>query len=101
MKKLAEESGVDEKKISSEFKSVRELLHAIILQGIDEVTKLFIRMVDARGKADIKLIRMVRELLRQYEMHAPLFRLTSINFLTLSEMDLEIRNTLTKEELDR
>lgn len=101
MKKLAEHSGVDEKKITSEFKSPRDILHTILVQGINEVTKLFIRMVDARGKADIKLLRMVRELLRLYEMHAPLFRLTSINFLTLDEIDLELRDIMSKEELDK
>ena len=34
-------------------------------------------------------------------MHAPLFRLTSINFLTLDDVDLGIQRSLSKPDLER
>ena len=79
VKEIAARCDFKEKALLDDFKSAEDVLREIILQGIDETTNLFIRMVDARGKADIKLIRLVRELLRLYETHAPLFRLVSIN----------------------
>ncbi len=101
LKDIAEESGISEKDINEEYKTVEDLLESIIVQGIEESTKLFIRMVDARGKADIKLIRLVRELLKQYEKHAPLFRLISLNFITLDDVNLGIQRTLSNEDINR
>ncbi len=101
LKDIADASNVNVKKITSDYEDSQTLLHSILVEGIEDTTKLFIRMVDARGKADIKLIRLVRELLRRYQRHSPLFRLTSINFQTLSEIDLEMHNVMTFEDLER
>lgn len=101
LNEIAAESGVELRELREEFKSPEELLCAVLTRGIEEATKLFIRMIDARGKADIKLSRLVRELMRQYEEFAPLFRLVSINFLSLDEIDLGIHGTLTKEQIDK
>ena len=101
MKDVAAVSGVDTKRLVDEYKTPQELLKNIITQGIDESTNLFIRMVDARGKADIKLIRLVRDLLNQYEKHAPLFRLVSFNFITVDQIGLGIKHSLSTKEIER
>lgn len=101
MKAIAEASGISQTEITEEFKNPREILRTIVSQAIEEATKLFIRIVDARGKADMKISRIVRELLRQYELCRPLGRLVSINFMTLDEQDIEIQRIMTKDQIDR
>jgi AcrR family transcriptional regulator len=101
LKDIADESKINLKTISKEYETPQHILREIILQGVDVTTNMFKRMVDARGKSNIKLLRLVRELLKLYETHAPLFRLVSINFVTLEQIDLGIKKVLTDKELDR
>ena len=98
---VARESGIPVRKIKATYPDINALITTLMSGGIDAVTALLEKSITARSKADVKLSRFVKALLTDYEVHAPLFKLVSINFETLDNEDRLLRNLLTKEQIDR
>ena len=98
---VARESGLSEKGVKSIYKDVNSIIMDLMTKGIDDVTAILEKSVQARGKADVKISRFVKTLLADYEIHAPLSKLVSINFESLDEECLLLRNLLTPEQIDR
>jgi len=101
LKRVANKSGVNEKKLKEEYKDINCLMREMMSRGIDHVTELLEKSLNARGKADVKISRFVKSLLEDYESHAPLFKLVSINFETLNKDSLLMRDLLTQDQIDR
>ena len=98
---IATESGVSEEKIKKTYTDKNAIISELMSHGIDKVTALLEKSINARGKADVKLSRFVKSLLTDYEKHAPLFKLVSINFGTLDSEDLALRKLLTRDQIRR
>lgn len=98
---VARESGLSEKGVKAIYKDVNSIITDLMTKGIDDVTAILEKSVQARGKADVKISRFVKTLLADYEIHAPLSKLVSINFESLDEECLLLRNLLTQEQIDR
>ena len=98
---IATAAHVDPRAVKKQYAKSTEILREILSEGIDITSRYFQKIVNERGKADVRLTRLVKELLRRYEEHYPLFKLASINFESLNEEDLQLRSVLTKEQIDR
>ena len=98
---IANGANVDLKAVKKQYGNSTEILREILSEGIEETSRYFQKIVSERGKADLKLTRLVSELLRRYEEHYPLYKLVSISFESLNDEDLHLRGILTKEQIDR
>jgi len=98
---IAKEAGLTEKEIKTYYKDVYSLVSDLMTKGIDDVTAILEKSIHSRGKADVKLSRFVKTLLSDYEIHAPLSKLVSMNFEYLDEECYMLRNLLTQEQIDR
>jgi AcrR family transcriptional regulator len=99
--KVARKSGIPESKIKEDYKDKNNLIQTMMTAGIDHVTNLLEKSINARGKPDVKLYRFIKSLLDDYENHDPLFRLVSINFDSLNSESLYLRNLVTQDQIDR
>ncbi len=98
---VAKEAKLDVKKVKSLYPSVDALLDDIIDQDVTESTELFTKIVNDRGKADIKLTRLVRELLTRYQQSYPLFQIISMSVDNTAADDQVLKGRLKQEHLDR
>ena len=101
LKAVAQSSGVKIEKIKEDYPTKKKLIKDLMSNGIDHVTHLLEKSIRSKGKTDVKISRFVKNLLRDYEIHAPLFKLVSMNFETLDEEHLKLRNLLTQEQISR
>ncbi|MBX7245722.1 MAG: TetR/AcrR family transcriptional regulator [Candidatus Sumerlaeaceae bacterium] len=101
LEEIAKEAKVDTKTAKSIFANTSAIISDIISRDVDETSELFTRIINDRGKADIKLTRLVRELLLRYQQSYPLFNLASYGLETSGE-DLDaLKGALKQEHLDR
>lgn len=98
---IAKEAKMDQKQVKSHFASVDAVLDHIIGSDIEETSELFTRIINDRGKADIKLTRLVRELLTRYQKSYPLYEVMSIGLDNGAEDGEHIKGKLRKEHIDR
>lgn len=98
---IAEEAGIDPDKIRKEYKTAKNLISEVMSIGIDDVTAILKKSLVSRSKADVKLSRFIKRLLTDYEVHAPLFKLVSMNFETLDDECLALRKMVTQDQIDR
>lgn len=98
---ISEKAGISEEKIKENYNSKDDIIIELMSRGIDDVSQILQKSIHSRGKADVKLSRFVKTLLRDYEIHAPLFRLVSMNFQNLDDECLELRKLLTQDQIDR
>ncbi len=101
MSDVARESQIPEPRLKKEYHDKDTLIKALMSKGIDDVTSILEKSIGSRGKADVKISRFVKSLLSDYEIHAPLFKLVSINHETLDKECLLLRNLLGQEQIDR
>ncbi|MCX7018797.1 MAG: TetR family transcriptional regulator [bacterium] len=92
---------IDMNIIKSEFPKIDDVIEEIIGHDIDESSELFTRIMNERGKADIKLTRLVRDLLTRYQKSYPLFLAMSIGLENLGVDDEFIKNKVRKEHIER
>jgi len=98
---VADTSGIALEKIKKDYKDKGELIVDVLSEGIAHVTHTLEKSISARGKADIKLSRFVKNLLTDYETHSPMLKLVSITFQTLNEEGLLIRKLVNQDQIDR
>ncbi|MBN1903441.1 hypothetical protein JW926_19140, partial [Candidatus Sumerlaeota bacterium] len=98
---ISKKSGIPENKLKETYKDKNRLIQSLLSAGIDHVTELLEKSINARGKPDIKLSRFIKSLLDDYENYDPLFRLVSINFESLNSESLYLRNLVTQDQIDR
>lgn len=98
---VAETAGVDISVVKSYCPTKEKLLNEILSEGIGAITAFLHKIVNDRGKADAKVGKIVREVLRQYEAYYPMFKLISINMESLNQEDLEIKGVLEHEKIEK
>lgn len=98
---IAKEAKLDAKKVKGLYPSVEALLDDIIDRDVSESTELFTKIINDRGKADIKLTRLVRELLTRYQQSYPLFQIISMSVDNTAADDQVLKGRLKQEHLDR
>lgn len=98
---VAEEAGVTISKIKAIFPTPTDILRGLLTMGIDETTASISNILARRGKPDLKINHLVRELLKRYDQHYPLDKLVSISFETLGEESLVLRGVLSAEQVER
>jgi len=98
---IAKEAKLDGKKVKAMYGSVEVLLDDIIDRDVNESTELFTKIINDRGKADIKLTRLVRELLTRYQQSYPLFQIISMSVDNTAADDQVLKGRLKQEHLDR
>lgn len=101
IEEIAAESGLDLKKVKSHYNSVEDILDEILERDIAHSSELFTKVINDRGKADIKLTRLVRELLTRYQKSYPLFQVISMSIDNSAADDQVLRGCLKQEHLDR
>lgn len=74
---VSEKSGLDIKKIEAQFPTVNKIIEELVSRDIEFTSDLFIKTMNDRGKADIKLSRLVKELLNHYENSFPILKLVT------------------------
>lgn len=98
---IATESGVDVKKVKATYPNVESILDEILDSDITDSSELFTKVINDRGKADIKLTRLVRELLTRYQKSYPLFQVISMSLDHTAADDQVLRGRMKQEHLDR
>jgi AcrR family transcriptional regulator len=98
---IAKGAKLDSKKLKSHYSSVEAILDEIISRDVNESSELFTKIINDRGKADIKLTRLVRELLTKYQQSYPLFQVISMGIDNTAADDQVLRGRLKQEHLDR
>lgn len=101
LKDIADEAGLEEKKVVAIYPSVEEVIDEILARDIEESSELFTKVINDRGKADIKLTRLVRELLTRYQKSYPLFQVIGMSVDNNAADDLVLRGRLKQEHLDK
>jgi AcrR family transcriptional regulator len=98
---IAKEAKIDPKKLKSIYPSLESILDELIDRDVTESTDLFTKVINDRGKADIKLTRLVRELLTRYQKSYPLFQIINHSVDSTAADDLVLLGRLKQEHLDR
>ena len=101
LEEVAKEAKLDSKKIKTHYNSVESILDDLISRDVNESSELFTKIINDRGKADIKLTRLVRELLTKYQKSYPLFQVISMGVDNNAADDQVLRGRLKQEHLDR
>lgn len=101
LEEVAKQLKSDVRQVKAAFASKEALLGDLISKDMEESTELFIRIINDRGKADIKLTRLVRELLTRYQKSFALFNVMSVGADMLPGEESPIRGYLRKEHIDR
>lgn len=101
VEEIAKEAKLDAKKVKAAFPSVEAIVRGILDRDIAETTDLFTRVMNDRGKADVKLARLVRELLMRYQQSYVVSCVISEG-VEQSDSDIRfIKSCLTNEQIDR
>lgn len=98
---IAAEASIDVKKIKATYPTVESILDDILDRDITDSSELFTKVMNDRGKADIKLTRLVRELLTRYQKSYPLFQVISMSLDHTAADDQVLRGCMKQEHLDR
>jgi len=98
---IAKHMKTDIKTVKSIFPKIDDVIDEIIGHDIEESSEIFTRIMNERGKADIKLTRLVRDLLTRYQKSFPLFLAMSIGAENLGVEDEFIKNKVRKEHIER
>lgn len=98
---IAAGAGMDTKKLQSHYVDIEQILDEILERDIADSSDLFTKIINDRGKADIKLTRLVRELLTRYQKSYPLFQVISMSIDNTAADDQVLRGCLKQEHLDR
>jgi AcrR family transcriptional regulator len=99
MEEVAGTAKVSPEKIRSQFNSVADIVRYLLAKGIDESSRLFLKIVEERGKPDVKIERLVRRLLSKYETYFPLYRVLS--FDAPGNTNAQLSGLLTLEQIER
>lgn len=98
---IATEAGLDAKKVKALYPTVDAMIDEILTRDISESSELFTKVINDRGKADIKLTRLVRELLTRYQKSYPLFQVIGMSVDNNAADDQVLRGQMKQEHLDR
>jgi AcrR family transcriptional regulator len=98
---IAKEAKIDLKHVKNVYGSADAVLQEIISKDVEESSDLFTKIINDRGKADIKLTRLVRELLTRYQKSYPLFQLAAISLESLGPDEEFLRSKVSKQHVDR
>ena len=98
---VAKEAKTDLKSVKGTYPTMDSLLAELINRDIEESSQLFTKVINDRGKADIKLTRLVRELLTRYHKSYPLFLIVSVGVESVGNDEEFLRNKLGKDQVDR
>ncbi len=101
LKDIAVEAGLEEKSVVAIYPSVEDVIDEILARDIEESSELFTKVINDRGKADIKLTRLVRELLTRYQKSYPLFQVIGMSVDNNAADDQVLRGRLKQEHLDK
>ena len=98
---IAKEAKIDLKQVKAAYGSVDAIFDEVVARDIEETSELFTKIMNDLGKADIKLTRLVRELVQRYEKSKSLFQAISIGLDTGGEDEGVIRKALTTDHITR
>lgn len=98
---IATQASLDVKKVKAHFSDTETILDTILDRDVESSTELFTKIVNDRGKADIKLTRLVRELLTRYQKSYPLFQVISMSLDNNAADDQVLLGRMKQEHLDR
>lgn len=98
---IAKEAKVDTKIAKGLFPKVENLVQELITKDIEETSELFTRIINDRGKADIKLTRLVRELLQRYEKSYPLVNVVAVGLESVGTDEEHLKGLLKPEHIEK
>ncbi len=98
---VAAEAGLDVKKVKAQYAEIGDIIDDILDRDIADSSELFTKIINDRGKADIKLTRLVRELLTRYQKSYPLFQVISMSLDNTAADDQVLLGRMKQEHLDR
>lgn len=97
---IAKAAKIDPKKVKTVYPTADAILDELITRDVNESSELFTKVINDRGKADIKLTRLIRELLTRYQKSYPLFQIVSLGLDGAGDEDY-LKTKLRKEHIDR
>ncbi|AXA37436.1 MAG: TetR/AcrR family transcriptional regulator [Candidatus Hydrogenedentota bacterium] len=101
IEEIAAEAKLDAKKVKAVFPNVEAVIQEVLDRDVEETSELFTRTINDRGKADVKLTRLVRELLTRYQHSYVLSCVVSEGVETGDENEPFVKAQLTKRHVDR
>lgn len=101
LEEIAKDAKVDAKSAKAVFPKIEDLIDHVLATDVEETTELFTRTMNDRGKADIKLTRLVRELLTRYQKSVPITVMVSLGLEDISADDSYLKNRVKPEFFER
>jgi AcrR family transcriptional regulator len=99
IEELGRAAKVSVQKIRAEFNTAAEIVSRILAKGIEESSRLFLKIVEEKGKPNVKIERLVRRLLSKYEAYFPLHRV--LGFDAPGSTSVLLGKLLTPEQIER
>lgn len=101
LEEIARETKIELKKLKAAYPDTQSILDEIVERELEETSELFTKVVNDRGKADIKLTRLVRDLLTRYQKGFSLFHLVSNCMEHAPADDTLLKCPVKQDHLDR
>ncbi len=98
---ISESAEISVKEVKELYPSKERIFNEIMSEGIDVITQFLHKIINERGKADAKITKIIREILKKYEEYYPLFKLISINMESVNQEEMAIKGVLEQEKIEK
>ncbi len=97
---IAKECKIDKGKLEKHFKKPMDILEKIIGNGVQELTDIFTKIINERGKSETKLSKLVTAILKHYETDFEFFKILN-TYLYEAEDGEWLENDLMADHLNQ
>ena len=101
LEEIAKQSRLDIKKAKVHFADSDAVLDELLRRELDDTSELFTKVVNDRGKADIKLTRLVRELMTRYQSGYHLYHVVTHGMEHAPQDDPILKTDVSQEHVDK
>jgi AcrR family transcriptional regulator len=100
LEEIIKEAKLDLKKAKALFSSADEILDQIIQREIRESIDIFTKAINDKGKADVKLTRLVRDIMTRYAASPSLFHILNMTVEAVCEEEALLLPLIPEKTVD-
>jgi AcrR family transcriptional regulator len=100
LEEIAKEAKLDIRKARAAVAGVEELVDDIIRREVAESIEIFTKAINDRGKADVKLTRLVRDLMSRYAATPAAFHILNLTVEAVQEEEALLLPMVKPESVD-
>jgi AcrR family transcriptional regulator len=100
LEEIAKEAKLDIRKARAAVSGPGELLDEIVRREVAESIDIFTKAINDRGKADVKLTRLVRELMTRYAQSPSVFHILNLSVEAVQQEEGLLLPIISEESVD-